>query len=70
MSLLSSIGKVVGGIGKALGGFANLASSLLNSPLGSLLKLAFPPLAGASAALNLLGMFGTLAGSIGGGQNY
>lgn len=70
MSFLGSIGKVIGGIGKALGGIGKLASSLLNSPLGSLLKLAFPPLAGASAAMNLLGMFGGLAGGIGGGQNY
>lgn len=70
MGLIKSIGNVLGGIGKALGGVAKLVSGIMNSPLGGLLKMAFPPLAGASAVLNLMGMFGNLAGGIGGGSNY
>lgn len=77
MSFLSGIGKALGGIGKAIGdigkavgGIAKALGGILNSPLGGLLKMAFPPLAAAGAALNLFGMFGSLAGGIGGGQNY
>ena len=70
MSFLGGIGKVLGGIGKVVGAIASIAGRIMNSPLGNLLKLAFPPLAGAGAAMSLVGMFGNLASSIGGGQNY
>ncbi|ARJ70444.1 hypothetical protein B0A89_13160 [Paracoccus contaminans] len=77
MSFLNSIGKALGGVGKALGGIGQALGGLvdafrgiMNSPLGSILKTAFPVLGVASGALNLFGMFGNLSNGIGGGQNY
>ncbi|MDO5621577.1 MAG: hypothetical protein Q4G24_08925 [Paracoccus sp. (in: a-proteobacteria)] len=73
MGLFSGIGKALGGIGKALGGIGKIAKALggiLNSPLGGLLKMVFPPLGMASGVLNFAGMMGSLAGGIGGGKNY
>lgn len=73
MGLLSGIGKALGGVGKIfseLGNIAKAFSGILNSPLGALLKMAFPPLAAASGVMNFVGMMGDLSGSIGGGANY
>ncbi|MFI0397145.1 hypothetical protein [Paracoccus jiaweipingae] len=73
MGLFSGIGKALGGIGKVFSGLGQVAKALggiMNSPLGGLLKMAFPPLGLASGFLNFAGMMGNLAGGIGGGQNY
>lgn len=73
MGLLSGISQALGGVGKLLSGLGNIAKALggiLNSPIGALLKMAFPPLAAASGVLNFVGMMGDLSNSIGGGANY
>lgn len=70
MGLLSGIGKIFGGIGKALGGISKLIGGILNSPLGKLLQMAFPPLGLASGAMSFVGMMGDLSSMIGGGQRY
>jgi hypothetical protein len=77
MGLFSGIGKAIGGvlggvsnaIGGALGALGPL-KALLDSPLGSLLAGVFPPAAGVMGVLQMAGMFGNLAGSVGGGQDY
>ncbi len=73
MGLFKSIGKVFKGITKAVSAIGNLAktlSGILNSPLGNLLKIVFPPLGMATGALNFAGMMGDVANQVGGGQNY
>ena len=73
MGLFSGIGKALGGLTKivsGLGGIAKALGGILNSPLGNLLKMAFPPLAAAGGILNFVGMAGSLADSIGGGAPY
>lgn len=73
MGLLSGIGKALGGLTKMVSGLGQVAKTLggiLNSPLGNLLKMAFPPLAVAGGVMNFVGMAGSLADSIGGGAQY
>lgn len=70
MSFLDGIGKALGGITKAISGIAQVFKGIMDSPLGGLLKMAFPPLGIASAALNFTDMLGGLAKGVGGGQNY
>lgn len=73
MGLLSGIGKVFDGAKQVLGGVGQIAKGLggiLNSPLGNLLKMAFPGLALAQPMLNFAGMAGDLASGIGGSSNY
>lgn len=67
---LGGIGDVLGGIGKALGGIMDAFKGIMNSPLGKILGMVFPPLGMAQGAMSLFGMFGNLAGGVGGGQNY
>ncbi len=70
MSFLSGIGKALGGIGKAISGIADVFKGIMDSPLGNILKMAFPPLGMASAAMNFAGMLGNVAQGVGGGDNY
>lgn len=73
MGFFSGIKKAVRSVGKALSTIGNVAkvfSNILKSPLGNILKMVFPPLAMAQGVLSFAGMFGDLAGAIGGGQNY
>jgi len=73
MGLFSGIKKVLGGVSNILKGVGQIAkafSGIMNSPLGSLLKMAFPPLNAMSGMLNFASMLGGLGQSVGQGQNY
>ena len=68
MGLFSGIGKALGGLTKivsGLGGIAKALGGILNSPLGNLLKMAFPPLAAARGILHFVRMAGSLAAAAG-----
>lgn len=77
MSFFGAIGKAFGGIADAVGGvmgaigdIANIGKALLDSPLGGLLKMVFPPAALADSVLSFASMLGDIGQQIGGDENY
>lgn len=65
------IAQFFSGITKAIGHVAKAFTGILNSPLGGLLKAAFPAQAAAAVGLlGILGMFGDLSKMIGGQATY
>ena len=79
MGLLSGIGKAIGGIADAVGGVAKGVTGILdqlgiggimNGPLGGLIASVFPPAGAVIGGANLLGMIGSIADQVGGGDTY
>ena len=77
MGLFSGIGKALGGIADVVGDvlgkvgdIADIGRAFLGSPLGSLLKMVFPPAALAEGVLNFASILGDVGQQVGGGENY